>query len=74
MDGMIVILHPGFQESKWTDQEVGVAIGRMVPIIPIKVGLDPYGFIGKYQALKANGNSPSGLALGTRENRTSPAL
>lgn len=57
MDGMIAILHPEFHESNWTDQELGVAIGRMIPIIPIHAGLIPYGFIGKYQALKAGTKS-----------------
>ena len=52
MDGLVVLLTPGFHESKWTDQEVGVAIGRSVPIISIKFGIDPYGFIGKYQGLQ----------------------
>lgn len=55
MDAMVAVLVPGFSESKWTDQEVGVAIGRRVPIVPLKSGLDPYGFIGKYQALQVKG-------------------
>jgi hypothetical protein len=33
MDGLASLLTPGFHESKWTDQEVGVAIGRSVPIL-----------------------------------------
>lgn len=55
MDGLASLLTPGFHESKWTDQEVGVAIGRSVPIISIRYGLDPYGFIGKYQGLQGSG-------------------
>lgn len=55
MDALAAILMPGFQESKWCDQEVGVAVGRDVLIIPIRKGLDPYGFIGKYQGIQANG-------------------
>lgn len=47
MDALAAILMPGFKDSDWTDQEVGVAIGRGVPIIPIMRGLTPYGFIGK---------------------------
>lgn len=43
---------PGFHESNWTDHEVGVAVGRDVLVIPIPRGLDPYGFIGKYQGLQ----------------------
>ncbi len=55
MDGLASLLTPGFHESKWTDQEVGVAIGRSVPILSIRFGLDPYGFIGKYQGLQGSG-------------------
>lgn len=63
MDALIAILHPGFSESNWTDQEVGVAIGRRVPIIALRAGLDPYGFIGKYQALPAKGRGVDKIAI-----------
>lgn len=52
MQAMVVFLVNGFNESKWTDQEVGWAMGRGVLVIPIKVDIDPYGFMGKYQALR----------------------
>lgn len=55
MDALAAILMPGFKESSWTDQEVGVAVGRGVLIIPVIHGLTPYGFIGKYQGLKSKG-------------------
>lgn len=55
MDGLAALLTPTFHESKWTDQEVGVAIGRNVPIIPLRFGQDPYGFVGKYQGLQGAG-------------------
>ncbi|MCK4619263.1 MAG: toll/interleukin-1 receptor domain-containing protein [Desulfobacterales bacterium] len=55
MDALVAMLTPGFKESNWTDQEVGFAIGRGVPIVPVRIGLDPYGFIGKYQALQGKG-------------------
>lgn len=51
MDAFVTLLTEGFHDSDWTDQEVGVAFGRGVPIIPVKLGKDPYGFIGKFQAL-----------------------
>lgn len=57
MDALAAILMPCFQESKWCDQEVGVAVGRDMLIIPIRNGLDPYGFIGKYQGIQAQGKS-----------------
>lgn len=52
MDALAAILTPDFHESKWTDQEIGVAIGRELLVIPIRHGLDPYGFIGKYQGFQ----------------------
>jgi hypothetical protein len=52
MDALLVLLSPGFNESMWTDQEVGVAVGRRIPVIPVRIGIDPYGFIGKYQAVQ----------------------
>ena len=67
MDALVAFLTPGFNESKWTDQEIGVAIGRKVPIIPLKVGIDPYGFVGKYQALQAKDLMPKDIAKGIIE-------
>lgn len=53
-DAMAVLLTPGFSSSEWTEQEVGVIFGRKKLIVPIKYGINPYGFIGKYQALNAS--------------------
>ncbi|CAH6909188.1 TIR domain-containing protein [Vibrio chagasii] len=63
MDALVAILMPGFQESKWCDQEVGIAVGRDVLIIPVRKGLDPYGFIGKYQGIQAQGKNIGEVAL-----------
>ena len=57
MDALAAILTPGFKESNWTDQELGVAIGRDVLIVPIRKGLDPYGFIAKYQGMQGDGKT-----------------
>lgn len=62
MDALVALLSPGFNESKWCDQEVGVAIGRRVPVVPVKIELDPYGLIGKFQAIQAKGKNPSDVA------------
>ena len=62
MDAMAVLLMPGFKESNWCDQEVGVAVGRDVLIIPVRKGLDPYGFIGKYQGIQAVNKSVGEVA------------
>jgi hypothetical protein len=51
MDAFVALLTEKFHESLWTDQEVGYALGRGVPLIAVKFGKDPYGFIGKFQAL-----------------------
>ncbi len=50
-DCLTALMIKGFHESKWTDQEIGVAIGRDLLIIPVRMGEDPYGFIGKFQAI-----------------------
>lgn len=62
MDALAAILMPGFKESNWTDQEVGFAVGRGVLVISIMRGLEPYGFISKYQGLNANGKTVSAVA------------
>jgi hypothetical protein len=54
MDAFVALMTERFHDSDWTDQEVGVAFGRGVPIIIIKLGKDPYGFIGKFQALSCS--------------------
>ena len=48
--GCVAILSEGFKESDWCDQEVGVCFGRGVLVLAIKDGLNPYGFIGRFQA------------------------
>ena len=54
MDGFVALLTEKFHESAWTDQEVGFAFARRVPIIAVRLGMDPYGFIGKFQGLASN--------------------
>jgi hypothetical protein len=51
MDALVALLTSDFHDSSWTDQEVGVAIGRGVPLIAVRLGLDPYGLMGKGQGL-----------------------
>lgn len=64
MDALAAILTDGFKESSWTAQEVGVAVGRNVLVIPVIKDLDPYGFIGKYQGFLARGKTVSEVARG----------
>lgn len=62
MDALAAILMTGFKESKWTDQEVGVAIGRKVLVLPLIRDVTPYGLIGKYQGLQTSGKSVAQVA------------
>jgi len=50
-DVLLAYVTPDFNDSKWTEQEVGWALGRELVVVPLKVGADPYGFFGTYQAL-----------------------
>lgn len=62
MDGFVAILTDGFHDSLWTDQEVGFALARGVPVIALRMGKDPYGFLGKFQALSTTWeNAPEGI-------------
>jgi len=51
MDGFAALMTENFHESDWTDQEVGFAFARGVPMIAVRLGKDPYGFMGKFQGL-----------------------
>lgn len=63
MDAFVALLTEDFHRSLWTDQEVGFALGRSVPIISVKLGKNPYGFIGKFQALSCGWKAaPLGIA------------
>ena len=64
MDALCAVLMPGFKESNWTDQEIGVAIGRGILVIPVRRELDPYGFIGKYQGFQSSGKNVDQVAEG----------
>ncbi len=62
MHVLVALLTPDFHHSKWTDQEVGVALGKGTLVIPVRLGLDPYGFIGKFQGLPGDLDFPAGIA------------
>jgi hypothetical protein len=51
-DVFMPLLTKRFHSSNWTDQETGIAFASEKFILPLKVSPDPYGFIGKLQALK----------------------
>lgn len=62
MHALVALVTPRFKESSWTDQEVGWAIGRGIPVIPVRLGHDPYGFLGKFQAISGSLEAPQPLA------------
>jgi len=61
-DGLVALLHEHFHESKWTDQEIGFAMGRGVPVYSVSFDQSPYGFIGRFQAFSGVEREPSTLA------------
>lgn len=61
-EALVAVLSEGFKESSWTDQEVGFCHGRRVLIISVRDGLDPYGFISKYQAINGQRKSAAETA------------
>lgn len=50
-----------FHDSSWTDQEVGAAVILRKCIVPLKVGNNPYGFMGKFQAQKVSSRSETAI-------------
>ncbi len=57
MDALVALVTPKFVESKWADQEVGIAIGRGSLVIPVMREAVPHGFIGKFQGVNGKGKS-----------------
>lgn len=62
MHAMAALLTPDFHESKWTDQEIGMAIGQGFLVLPVRIPLDPYGFVAKSQGLRGDLTKPAELA------------
>jgi TIR domain len=61
-DALLALLHEDFHASNWTDQEIGFAMGRGVPVSSVRLGQTPYGFIGRFQAFNGSGKSAADLA------------
>jgi hypothetical protein len=59
---LAALVTPDFSQSNWTDQEVGIALGKGLLVIPIRMGCDPYGFMGKSQGLTGSFESVPRLA------------
>jgi hypothetical protein len=58
LDALAALVVPEFVMSRWCDQEVGIAIGRGKLVVPLRLGADPHGFLGKYQGLQIAGVDP----------------
>jgi hypothetical protein len=79
MDAFVSIHTVGFSKSIWTQQEIGVALGRGVKIIALRMGEDPTGFISKHQALSRGSKTAEAVAqelsdLFTADERTANRL
>jgi hypothetical protein len=62
MHALVALITPDFHASQWTDQEIGWALGRGVLVVPVRLGVDPYGFAGKYQGVPGTLDQPEALA------------
>lgn len=62
MHAVVALMTPEFHESRWIDQEVGWGFGRGVLVLPARLGVDPYGFAGKVQAVTGHIDHPKPLA------------
>jgi TIR domain len=51
-DAVVPLINEDFPNSLWTDQEVGIGYALRKTIIPVRLGMDPYGFMGKFQGLQ----------------------
>ena len=73
----IALMTSDFQDSDWTDQEIGISLGMNIPVFPIRVGDArlPYGFISSSQGLhipdfdRDQRGQASRIASHTRNNR-----
>lgn len=60
---LAALLTPDFYGSSWTEQEIGWAFGRGMPVIPVRLGTDPRGFAAHIQAVSGALNKPWTLAM-----------
>ena len=51
---LVALVTEEFKLSKWTDQEVGYAVASRAAVIPVGLGLTPYGFMSSVQALRGS--------------------
>lgn len=67
-DALAAFLDPGFHKSQWCDQEVGWAMGRGVPIIPVRdrthsrAEVGPGGFLDEHQEVQLDSGAGGSYA------------
>ena len=59
---MAIFLSDDAHVSEWLDQETGWALARGLLIIPVNIGLNPYGFAARYQSIRGAELAPGQLA------------
>lgn len=63
MEIMLAFVTDDFHDSAWTNQEIGFALGRDIPIVSLKLeNSDPPGFISAHQAMKGQLAAPAKCA------------
>lgn len=79
-NALLALHHPGFAESDWTAQEVGWVLGRGLPIVSVRLGEDPRGFISPIQAIAGSPDKEASrlveevVAVLMNESRTRASL
>lgn len=79
MEAFVAIHTKGFRDSVYTQQEVGFALGKGVPILSLRIDEDPCGLIAGMQAIPRRGRDAVQLAaeidrLLSRDDRTRSSL
>jgi hypothetical protein len=59
---LAALLTDDFRASEWTDQEVGFALCRDIPIWLLQTNAVPHGFMGQYQSLSCDLSDADSLA------------
>lgn len=59
---LVAVLCTDFKTSNFCDQEVGFVLQRNVPVIPLRLQIDPYGFISPIQGVNCFNRSPAEIA------------
>lgn len=75
-DALVALVCDDFSPNAWTDQEIGIALGRQIPVCPITLTrtAKPSGFLQKIQAFRAEGDIMKRLLPRfIADTRTAPA-